>query len=223
MQAPRLYEKYHLARDNERLGLFEAVRDEFGCSRGLYPGCFVHVTPSFVIPHMIYVDSDKNAKHFFAESEAVAGLITERRSYDAAPRFEFFAQDYHEPVPIDDESVDLLISQYAGFVSEHCKRYLAPGGYLIANNSHGDAGLAYCDPEFRLVAVVHRRGNRWSLSRENLGDYFVPKSAAVPGERAELVRHIRELGKGIGYTKTATDYVFEKRWAAERVHRTSYT
>jgi hypothetical protein len=47
-----LYEKYHASRQDERLGLFESVRAEFGVTRGLYPGCFVHVTPSFVIPEM---------------------------------------------------------------------------------------------------------------------------------------------------------------------------
>ena len=56
---------------------------------------------------------------------------------------------------MDDGSVELVISQYAGFVSENCKRYLPRGGYLIANNSHGDAGLASCDREFKFVAVVN--------------------------------------------------------------------
>lgn len=208
--APTLYEKYHASRQDERLGLFDAVRAEFGVSRGLYAGCFVHVTPSFVIPEMHYADSDRNAKRFFSDG-STREIVERNRTYDESPRLEFHFQDYRKQIPIDDGSVDLLISQYAGFVSEHCGRYLAAGGYLIANNSHGDAGLASCAPEFELVAVVNRRGERWSLDTKDLDDYFVPKSSAVPSDPADLANHIRGLGKGIGYTKSATDYVFRKR------------
>jgi hypothetical protein len=74
----------------------------------------------------------------------------------------------------------------------------------------GAAGLASCDSEFKLVAVVNRRGDRWSLSTANLSGYFIPKSRTVPREPVELASHIRELGKGIGYTNTASDYVFAK-------------
>lgn len=210
MAGEPLYEKYHTSRADERLGLFESVRAEFGLTRGLYPGCFVHVTPSFVIPQMHYVDNDRNAKKFYADGSA-RRIVEERRVYSEAPVLEFYPQSYQEELPLEDGSVDLLISQYAGLVSDSCKRYLRTGGYLIANNSHGDAGFAACDAEFRLVAVVNRRGERWTLSTRDLDDYFIPKSRTVPNEPEALARHIRELGKGIGYTKTATDYVFEKR------------
>ena len=42
---------------------------------------------------------------------------------------------------MEDRSVDLLISQYAGIISQPCKRYLKPGGYLLVNNSHGGRGV----------------------------------------------------------------------------------
>lgn len=204
-----LYEKYHVSRQDERLGLFESVQAEFGVRRGLYPGCFVHVTPSFVIPEMHYVDSDRNANRFFTDGTA-REMVERNRVYDEPPFLEFHFQDYRKSIPIDHGSVDLLISQYAGLVSENCRKYLVQGGYLIANNSHGDAGFASCDPEFRLVAVVNRRGERWSLNTRNLSDYFIPKSPTLPQEPSELADHIRGLGRGIAYTRTASDYVFEK-------------
>jgi hypothetical protein len=209
MGASSLYEKYHTSRGDERIGLFESVRSEFGIGAGLYPGCFVHIAPSFVIPEMYYVDSDRNAHEFFTRGVAER-IVAERRVYDGPSRVEFFHQDYQKKIPIEDGSVELLVSQYAGFVSEACKRYLCHGGYLIANNSHGDAGLAWCDPDFRLVAVVDRRGDRWSLRTGSLEDYFIPKSSDVPREADRLADRIRDLGRGIGYTKTASDYVFEK-------------
>ena len=204
-----LYEKHHASREDERLGLFESDRAEFGVTLGLYPGCFVHVTPLFVIPAMYYVDSDRSASRFCADGTAKE-LVEQNRTYGESSFLEFHFQDYRTRIPVDDGNVELLISQYAGFVSENCKRYLARGGYLIANNSHGDAGLASCDHEFKFVAVVHRRGDRWSLDTRNLSDYFIPRSRTVPRESSELANHIRELCRGIGYTKSATDYVFEK-------------
>ena len=209
MEAISLYEKYHTSRQDERIGLFESVRSEFGIRTGLYPGCFVHVAPSFVIPRMYYVDSDRNAHKFFTQGIAEK-VVAERRVYHEHPRIEFFHQDYNRTTPIEENSVELLVSQYAGPVSEACKEYLAHGGFLIANNSHGDAGLAWCDQEFRLVAVVNRRGDRWSLSTRNLDEYFIPKSSEMPRDPVWLSSHIHDLGKGIGYTKPASDYVFEK-------------
>jgi len=50
---------------------------------------------------------------------------------------------------------------------------------------------------------------RWSLDTRNLSDYFIPRSRTLPREPSELANRIRKLGKGIGYKKTVTDYVFE--------------
>lgn len=209
MAALSLYEKYHTSRSDERRGLFEAVRAEFGGACGLYPGCFVHVTPSFVFPEMHYVDSDRNARRFFTDGSA-EDLVERHRSYEAPPRVRFHFQDYREGLPVADGSLDILISQYAGPVSDHCSRYLARGGHLIANNSHGDAGIVACDPAFRLVAVVHRREERWTLSTLDLDAYFIPKSEGVPDDQTARAEHIRHLGRGLGYTRTASDYVFER-------------
>jgi hypothetical protein len=209
MTVADLYETYHIARQDERLQLFTAVCEHFGVQRGLYPGCFVHVTPSFVIPAMYYVDSDRRAQKFFTDGFAAA-LARERRAYPSEPEIRFFRQSYEAPLPIPDQSVDLLISQYAGFVSHACLQYLRRGGYLVANNSHGDAGLAWSNPELELVAVVQRRGERFSVSTDRLSEYFIPKSPKVPRQPEEAANHIRSLGRGIGYTKTASNYVFRR-------------
>lgn len=204
-----LYTKYHVERHDERAQLFDLIVEQFGVRSGIYPGCFVHVTPSFFIPRMVYVDTEKRAERFFAQGEALA-LVNERKSYRDEPEITFHRQDYTQPLPIPEETVDLLISQYAGFVSERCKRYLRRGGILLANNSHGDAGLAACDPDFALIAVVQRRGESFRMVTSSLSDYFVPKSAQVPHGEAELRAYIKQLGRGVGYTKTAAAYLFRK-------------
>jgi hypothetical protein len=79
MPMPRdLYEKYHISRENQRRGLFEIARGEFGVERRLYPGCFVHVSPSFYIPEMVYVDSDANAARFFKRDQPSALVAREK-------------------------------------------------------------------------------------------------------------------------------------------------
>jgi len=204
-----LYEKYHTSRSDERRGLFEIARREFGAARGLYPGCFVHVTPSFFIPDMVYVDSIASAARFFRARKASA-LVAREKVYAGDAQIAFHPLDYTDPLPLVDASFDLLISQYAGPISEHCRRYLRPGGILIANNSHGDAGLAHNDPAFELVAVINRRGTRFTLSTKALDACFVPKKTKVPEDRAAARAFLMKLGRGVGYTKSPADYVFQK-------------
>ena len=199
-----LYKKYHADRDDERLGLFQALVEQFEIRSALYPGSYVHVTPSFVFPRVVYADMMPEAKDFYA-SEEVRRFVERRKLYPEQPEFSFHLGDYRQGLDMPKNSVDLLISQYAGFVSQACKGYLKPGGLLVANNSHGDAGMANLDDEFKLVAVYNRRGDKFSLSDKDLDGYFIPK------QDMEITRqYLEELGRGVGYTKSAAGYLFEK-------------
>lgn len=121
-----MYRAFHADRSDERLALFRGLVEHFGVTNALYPGSFVHVTPSFVIRRVVYVDSDRRAQAFF-EDPRVLDLVDERREYEARPTVGFHRCDYREPLDQLDSSFDLLISQYAGFVSRACKRYLRVG------------------------------------------------------------------------------------------------
>lgn len=205
-----LYHHYHVARNDERRGLFQLMQQEFGCRSGIYPGCFVHITPSFYLPEMIYVDSDARAARFFRDG-AAQRLVIHERIYSEAAVIAFHQMDYRQPLPIPDASVDLLISQYAGFISAACARYLRPGGLLVANNSHGDAGLARIDEQFEFIAVINRRGETFQVRTDRLDDYFVPKSSHPLPTGDALRDYLLQLGRGLGYQKTAAAYVFRKR------------
>lgn len=199
-----LYREFFVDRDFERLDLFRTLAERFGVQSALYPGSFVHITPSFVCPVATYVDTDKRTKRFFA-SPAVLEYIKARKTYPQDPKVTFYASDYYEAIDEPDESCDLLISQYAGFVSQPCKRYLKVGGLLLANNSHGDASMAFLDDDYALKAVVIRRDGKHRISERNLDTYFVPKK---PIEVTKA--YLEQIQKGIGYKKTASSYLFQR-------------
>jgi hypothetical protein len=66
------------------------------------------------------------------------------KRYKEQPRLRILSRDYSEELPIERE-YDLLSSEYAGSVSESCKRYFRKGGVLVSNNSNGDVSLASID------------------------------------------------------------------------------
>lgn len=202
-KALKAYQKYYIDRDYEQVDLFRTLKAEYGIASAVYPGSYIQVSPSFIFPRVAYIDSDKNAIRFFQDG-SLAALVEDRKEYPEEPEILFHGVDYRNLIEDYRGQFDLLISQYAGFISGVCKPYLRAGGYLLANNSHADAGLAALDPDYRLVAAVHRRGGTYRLSITSLEDYFIPKKAV------EITREILlERGKGIGYTKTAALYLFQ--------------
>ena len=158
-----------------------------GSATVLYPGSFVDIGPSVWFDDVAYVDTDRRAARFFARPGGVARLVTAKRIAAGAPpgpgpEMRFHGMDYRTRLPVADGSIDLLISLYAGFVSEHCARYLRPGGLLLANNSHGDASLSVARPPLRAVRRHHRP--RRPLPRRHGGSCRLPRSEArIPPDR----------------------------------------
>jgi hypothetical protein len=199
-----LYQKYFQDRQFERLDLFQIIADKFNIQRALYPGSFVHVTPSFVFPDVVYVDNDKQAMQFFGKPE-IYEFIAQNKIYPQAAQVKFHFADYRNGFDETAASFDLLISQYAGFIGQHCKQYLKVGGLLLANNSHGDAGIAALDDDYQLQAVFSLRKETYQISETSLDEYFVPKSS-----QQITKEYLEKLQKGIGYKKTAGVYLFQK-------------
>ena len=53
MKVPALYGKYYVDKGDERTELFRPLKDTFSINKGIYPGSFTHITPSFFIPEMV--------------------------------------------------------------------------------------------------------------------------------------------------------------------------
>lgn len=173
-QAFQAYQKYYIDRDYEQVDLFRLLKNHYDISKVIYPGSYIHISPSFIFPYVVYIDSDKNAKRFF-KSDSLNEIVEDRKEYPGDSTIVFHGMDYREIIADYQSKFDLLISQYAGFISDACKPYLRIGGYLLVNNSHGDAGMASIDPDYQLIAAVHRRRGKYQLSTTSLKDFFIPK------------------------------------------------
>jgi hypothetical protein len=187
----------------DRLRLFAAVRDFIGDTPVLYPGSFVDIAASFVFDSVVYVDNNRQAARFFADAQGVDEIIRGQRDRPGDAQWEFIGADYQTRLDVADGSIGLLVSLYAGFISEHCTRYLSSGGWLLVNPSHGDVAMASIMPDYRLGAVVNSRSGHYTISRRNLDGYLIPKrpNAITP-------EFLHERGRGLAYTKSPFAYLF---------------
>ena len=189
----------------DRQALFTAVAEAVGASKVLYPGSYVDLAPSFIWPSVTYVDVDRRAGQFFDDGDGVQQLLVEHGVEPEAHAVCFISADYSDSLGLEEGSFDLLISLYAGFISEHCTRYLQVGGTLLVNPSHGDAAMASIDPRYRLAAVVTSRSGRYSVSSRELSTYLVAKR-----DVEVTTASLHASGRGVGYTKSPFAYLFER-------------
>jgi len=181
----------------DRHRLFMAVAAFVDAERVLYPGSYVDLAPTFVWPSVTYVDVDRRAQQFFADGVGVQELLVEHGVESSSHSVRFITADYTDPLDLDEGEFDLLISLYAGFVSEACTRHLRIGGTLLVNPSHGDAAMASIDPRYQLQAVVTSRSGVCTVDTRNLDTYLVPK------RDIEVTREsLHASGRGVGSTKT---------------------
>jgi len=189
----------------DRHGLFAAVADAVDVKTVLYPGSYVDIAPSLIWPSVTYVDIDRRAEQFFADHDGVNEALVERGVDSDLHDVRFIPGDYTKDLNLAEDSFDLLVSLYAGFISEHCTRYVRPDGFLLVNPSHGDAAMASIDGRYRLRAVVVSRSRRYSVRTNELETYLVPKRAIEV-----TVELLHDTGRGVAYTKSPFAYLFER-------------
>lgn len=188
----------------DRWRLFSAVARAIDATTVLYPGSYVDLAPSFVFESVTYLDVDKRAAAFFADNDGILELVDEQDG-PPEPDISFLHGDYTDPIDLPDEHFDLLVSLYAGFVSEHCTRHLEIGGTLLVNPSHGDAAMASIDPRYVLAGVVTSRSGEYRVTTDHLDSYLIPKRP-----QAITIETLHRSGRGIAYTKSPFAYLFTR-------------
>ena len=190
---------------DDRWHLFRAVGEAVDAERVLYPGCYVDFAPSFVFQSVTYVDVDRRTPGFFADTAGVLEIIRAHAGAPPDPDVHFVHGDYTDDLELPDQGFDLLVSLYAGFISEHCTKQLRIGGTLLVNSSHGDAAMASIDPRLTLTGVVVSRSGTYRVRTDDLEGHLVPKEPVDV-----TVDLLHERGRGIGYTKSPFAYLFER-------------
>ena len=199
---PKLYKQYFVNKYDERIMLFQKVNELYHPKKGFYPGSFVHITPSFFIKNMTYIDNDKRISKFF-NSDNLIDFIEENKTYEGMPVILGIQADYSSTLPIEESSFDIMFSFYAGFISQKCKKYLKEKGILIANDSHGDASIAYTDEDYELIGIVKRNGIKFSITDKDLHKYFNKKD----GNPIDKTKVLDKMS-GENFTKKGYAYIF---------------
>ncbi len=213
MASPTDVARFHAAYDvhpDDRIRLFRAIADVVPpTTRVLYPGSYVDIAPSVWFDDVTYVDVDKRAPKFFGETAAVEALVDAKRAAldlpDRPSSIAFHHLDYQTALPEPAESFDLLVSLYAGFISEHCTDHLRRGGTLLVNPSHGDAAMASIDPRYELAGVVISDAGDYRVSSVDLETYLIAKKPdAITAES------LHRSGRGVAYTRSPFAYLFTR-------------
>ncbi|MDC7248927.1 MAG: hypothetical protein PQJ49_03310 [Sphaerochaetaceae bacterium] len=192
----------YVKKTGSRLSLYREISDFFNVKSALYPGSFIDIDPSLVIENVTYVDNFKGAVKFFKKNTlAIYDYLDKNKEYNSKCKINFISEDYTNDLIVDE--VDLIISQYAGFVAQYTKKYLKSGGLVLANDSHGDASLTNFDKDFMLIGVINGDNK---IDETELDTYFkLPKGKIVD------LDIVRKKMKGLKYTKNPTNYIFRKR------------
>lgn len=190
--------------EGDRKRLFTTIRQHVGDGSVLYPGSYVDVAASFAFSAVTYIDVDRRAAKFFSDTESVAEIVASEGGA-AGATLRFIHADYTSDPGLASEAFDVLVSLYAGFISEACTKNLRVGGVLLVNASHGDAAMASIDPRYELSGVVTSRASEYRVSTKQLGSYLEPKSPVDV-----TADYLHERGRGIPYTKSPFAYLFTR-------------
>ena len=154
-------------------GVFRAARDLIGSQRVVYPGSYVHLTPSLVFPSVCYVDSVKGFG-VAMQSDDLVPWLNAHKEYAEPAEVTAIETTYSRIPSTLLAGFGLMISLNAGAISQECKPLLAPGAHLLANDGHYDAARAHVDADYTLVAALSADGAS-ETGEEALRGYFVSK------------------------------------------------
>jgi hypothetical protein len=205
-----LYLKQYVNIEFERTGLFETVKKRYGCREVLYPGSSVHLTPSLIFSHVVYVDNNAAAAEFFADEQNIQIYVKKNKRYKQSAYIRFIPQDYTTPLPLRERSFDLLIALYADGVAQACKKHLKVGGILLTNNHQNEIARVVHDPDFRLRSVIQYRGRQYQFF-DDVDDFVVTSR-----QGAQTKVYLRSTSRGAVYRENIDVYFIFERCGGER-------
>ncbi|MGI6422632.1 MAG: class I SAM-dependent methyltransferase [Syntrophomonadaceae bacterium] len=201
------YNRFYSALNFERAGLFKLIKDEYGCNTVLYPGCSIHITPSFYFQHVVYVDISEAAKDFFQENKNLLSIVNSNKKYKQSAYIRFIHSDYTKQLPLRENNYDLLLSIHAGGVTGSCNKYIKKGGIIVSNNHQNDAQQALKESSVRLEALIRRKGKKYHI--DNVAGEKMLK--ALQGPKMSL-KSMTNSSSGMEYVDNEYYFVFRKTY-----------
>lgn len=89
-----LYKKNHINKDDERLGLFQQLNDNYTIEKVLYSGNYAHITPTFTFLVIVFNDIYMKLQSFY-NSEDIKEYINKRKFYSEKATFSYICADYN--------------------------------------------------------------------------------------------------------------------------------
>ncbi len=167
--AKNKYDLLYKSMGFERSELFELIKQEFNPRSVIYPGCSVHITPSFYFNHVVYIDKNQIASDFFANADMVTDLINKNKRYKETSYWKFISKDFKFDLGLRYASFDLLLSLFAGKLIDYCEQYIKPGGLILTSSLFSDNESIKENDNFVLIGLIKRKKHKYIIdSNSNL-------------------------------------------------------
>ena len=199
------YKRFYVDMNFDRAGLFELIKKEYGCNTVLYPGCSIHITPSFYSQHVVYVDISPMAKDFFDDLYSIMNYINSNKKYKQPAYVQFIHGDYTKPLPIREKNFDLLIALYAGEISQSCKKYVKYGGIILTNNHRGDAEELLKDSSITIEGLIYRKGKKYIIEKDTNANF-----KDIIKRFCNTQKDMKNTSKGLEYVDNQCYFVLKK-------------
>lgn len=191
------------------LQALKIIKDNYSVEKVLYPGSWIHLTPSLIFPFVVYVDFFSKMNSMFRDQELL-GYIEAHSEIKTKPIVKFHKTDYREGINEEKENFDLLISLSSGFVSQYCGSYLKKKGLLFVNNEHYDATKAYTDEKFLPIGIF-THGGRLIQDSQSIQEHFITKKNQQFTSEMVMENSKRSPSKAkYKLKKTASFYLFRR-------------
>ena len=180
----------------ERKGLFELIKKQFNPETVLYPGCLVHITPSFYFKHIVYVDKCRQSIDFFNHPANVSSLIDQYKTYREIAYWKFINKDFTQELDLRENSFDLLLSLFSGRLIEFCEHYIKPNGLILTTSLFSDHDSVVKHQDYELLHQI----------RCVNGKYRIENNITTKG-----TSKLKPTNTGFKYIDNEIYYIYKKK------------
>jgi hypothetical protein len=168
----------------ERAGLFALLAKELRPSRVLYPGCSIHITPSFSFQHVVYVDKSDLAVNFFSQTKEVSKFIDVNKTYKTTSYWKFVNSDYKEELPFELGYFDLIISLFSGEHLKFTDKYLSKNGIVLSTSTFSDAHYLEHHNKYEIINNIRCKSVNYEFIKSK--NYMAPKRSDLIEDKGAL-------------------------------------